>query len=120
MSQEKKFNCTLIAVNPILQKNTNGTEYAVATIEFQNKDNVTVQRSARIYATNLTEHVSEKTGKTVKAMEVGGTYQATATVYGENQVDVTVAPFAMGSGRATIEDFIFDEVEAPVLESVGG
>lgn len=109
MSQEKKFNCTLISVSANLQANTNGTEYAVATIEFENKLGKTVQRSARIYKANLD-----------KGMQVGQTYQATATVYGENQVDVTVAPFAMGSVRATIEDFIFDEVEAPVLESVGG
>jgi len=108
MSQEKKFNCTLISVSANLQANTNGTEYAVATIEFENKLGKTVQRSARIYKANLD-----------KGMQVGQTYQATATVYGENQVDVTVAPFAMG-GRATIEDFDFVEVEAPVLESVGG
>jgi len=108
MSQEKKFNCTLISVSANLQANTNGTEYAVATIEFENKLGKTVQRSARIYKANLD-----------KGMQVGQTYQATATVYGENQVDVTVAPFAMG-GSATIEDFDFVEVEAPVLESVGG
>lgn len=107
MSQEKKFNCTLISVGSTLLTNSNGTEYAVATIEFQNKNNQTVQRSARIYKANLD-----------KGMRIGETYQATAVVYGDNQVDVTVAPFAMGGNRASIEDFDFVEVATPVQESV--
>ncbi len=109
MSQEAKFNCTLISVGSNLLTNSNGKEYAVATIEFVSANTgLPVQRSARIYKANLD-----------KGMEVGQTYQATATVYGDNQVDVTVAPFAMGGNRATIEDFTFTEVEAPVLQSVG-
>ena len=51
-------------------------------------------------------------------MRIGETYQATAVVYGDNQVDVTVAPFAMGGNRASIEDFDFVEVATPVQESV--
>lgn len=92
--EEANFNAQLVSVGDTLLKNSNGKEYAIATIRVKSSN-----LTARIYKANLDYGVTP-----------GKDYLCTATKYmdaaGNMQVDIRMSHLPAGGNRIALSDFV--------------
>lgn len=107
---ETTGTCTLKSVSDNLLENVNGTEYALATIEFENEKGEKKEVGAMVYKANL----QDADGNI--RMEVGEKYLFTARkIVGEKRPPLVFVSHLQGTAeRASDDDFGFNtEIEAP-------
>lgn len=103
---ETQFQGKLISIGDQVMENSNGKEYLVGTVQFENSREEQVQRSAIINKKNFDY-----------GMEVGNTYLCRA-VNGEQGVLISVSHLTSAS-RASVEDFEFETVTEKASEFTG-
>lgn len=101
-NEELHFDCKIVSIGDTILENSNGKEYVVGTIEFENKDGSQVKRSCLMYSKPLTTS-GKKVGDTSNCRAIPGT---------EGNEPLVILDPIEGSVRATAEDFQFEEVTA--------
>jgi len=96
---EKQFGGTLISISDKILKNSNGKEYKVATVEFEDINEKVQRCTALVYEGNYS-----------KGIEEGETYLCTATPT-EQGVIVKMSHLTYNGDRATPDMFGMDVVE---------
>jgi hypothetical protein len=87
------FAATLLSVASEVRPNKNGVNYLAATIKFVDVNGKEQITTCTIYEKNV-----------LKGMEVGKEYHATAAITPQGPF-ITLAPFAPGAERATLDMF---------------
>ena len=108
-SFEGQFQAKVVSLGEVSQKNVNGTEYAVGSIEFPDTHGQLVTRSAICYKKNFD-----------KGITVGQTYLCNVTVTSDRPAEPILSISSLtGAVRASADDFGFDFAEASVKADVG-
>jgi hypothetical protein len=103
--EEVQFGGKLISISDAVLKNVNGTEYRVATIDFEDAAEKTRRCTALVYEKNYSH-----------GLTVGETYLATATPT-EQGVIVKLSHLTYNGDRATADMFGFEDVATETAPS---
>ena len=104
-----QIKATVTSLGDTVQTNTNGTEYVVGSITFENNKGKVVERSAICYMKNVE-----------KGIEVGKEYLCNVTITEDRPTEpiISISPLT-SAVRANSDDFGFDFDSALVAEGVG-
>lgn len=105
--EEVQFGGKLVSISTQVLKNVNGTEYRVATIDFEDTAEKTRRCTALVYEKNYSH-----------GLKVGETYLATATPTDQGVI-VKLSHLTYNGDRATAEMFGFEGAiaeNAPVAQ----